>query len=394
MNRKARVLVASRHKPAVDALVKLVDEVEGVETFVRHVSNGHADPLHGLEQAPDVLILRLGESWRLELDALEKRSAVRGPRVLIVAPSDEPEIMRRAMRAGARDFLFEPVNASELAQALSRALKDYGDATPGGESQLFAFINAKGGSGATTLACNVAHLMAIDEFATALVDLDLQFGTLPAYLDLQPKHDLLGALRPGGELDAIALNAYVAAHPSGLKVLGSRAQGMAIGGEIDDDRLEVLLDLLQSGYERVVVDLPRQLDSVMASVAGRADRIVVVAQQSFTNLRDAARLLGVLRKDLAIPEERLLLVVNRYDKKSPVGLTDIRNALHVDEPVLIPNDFRNVTSSINAGTPLYELARAAPVTKALKSLQTQLGGRDTRGRQGVLARTFSAILRT
>jgi pilus assembly protein CpaE len=130
--------------------------------------------------------------------------------------------MRTAMRLGARDFLPEPVVHDELLAAIARVaaeqVRERGDRDQG---QIVAFINAKGGSGATFLACNVAYLFAgVSELKTVLVDLDLQFGALPQYLDIQPKRSMLEALDVADELDDMAIHAYLTRHETGLAVLG------------------------------------------------------------------------------------------------------------------------------------------------------------------------------
>jgi pilus assembly protein CpaE len=98
----------------------------------------------------------------------------------------------------------------------------------------------------------------------------------------------------------------------------------------------------------------------------------------------------VLTRCLAIPSDRVRIVVNRYRKNGAVELGDIRQALHNKEPLCIPNDFGAVTESVDMGVPIYESARRSATTKALMRLEQELGGRSGTAEKGFLPR----ILRT
>jgi len=121
-----------------------------------------------------------------------------------------------------------------------------------------------------------------------------------------------------------------------------------------------------------VVDLPRWIGGSTAAVLEHADRILVVLEQSVAHLRDAKRLMSILRQEIHVGAARITVVVNRYGKGNAVELSDIRDALPDHEIVTLSNDFRRVSESINIGTPLPELAHKAPVTRDLVKLAGQL----------------------
>jgi pilus assembly protein CpaE len=104
--------------------------------------------------------------------------------------------------------------------------------------------------------------------------------------------------------------------------------------------------------------------------------------------------MGCLRNDLTISKDRILVVVNRYDKDGSITLDDIRNTLNCHELALVPNDFRTVSQCIDSGTPLLELARSAAITRALMTLETRLGGEAAAQRRGLFARAFSNFSKT
>jgi Flp pilus assembly protein, ATPase CpaE len=392
MTHSLDVLLVARKKEPLDALEQHL-RVAGVSIRRQMNSNGHADPLHYVEQPPDVLILHLSHLWREELEAVAARHLERKTALIVVGASSDMGMMRLAMQAGARDLLPEPVVKNDLLIALERVKRERQTQAQAAQGTIAAFVNAQGGCGATLLACNVAHMLAAEsKKRTTLLDLGLQFGAAPLYLDLFPQRGVWQAMENLDGLDEVALEGYFTRHTSGLHVLSHGADEPIETRELSLAAVERLLEVALRAHDHLVVDLPRRVDGVLATVVQRSQQVVVVLQQSVTALRDATRLLQWLRGEGGVARDRLCIVVNRYDKGAPISAADIQKALGCDEPVLVPNDFRMVSECINSGTPLLEHARGAAITKAVMSLQTRLGGASTRPRAGVLARTFSNLL--
>jgi len=120
---------------------------------------------------------------------------------------------------------------------------------------------------------------------------------------------------------------------------------------------------------------------------------VLIVQQSVATLRDATRLLTCLRHDLGVAKERIVVVVNRYEKNSGITVEDIRTTLVCGELALVPNDFATVSACIDTGTPLLAQARNAAVTRAVVALQSRLGGSQV-AQQGLLSRTLSGFIKS
>ena len=391
---RLKVLLVSRRKETLDALDALLRKYPGIRIERKLVVNGHVDPLHGVTSPPDALVLHLGQTWQAELESLAARPADRRPPLVVVGSTNDTNAMRLAMQAGARDLLPVPLVEADLVSALARIERDHKSVSSGEEGAVTAFINAKGGCGATFLACNVAHVLtAQSEQRVALVDLDVQFGTIPLYFDLFPKRGLLQALENLEGLDATALKGYLAHHGSGLGILGNAADDALPVGNISAEGVQSLLNVAVRSHQHVIVDLPRRIDAVTMRVIDRAQHIVLVVQQSVTVLRDATRLMNCLRRDLAISADRIDVVVNRYEKDSPISTEDIRSAIGCADLSIVPNDYRSVSECIAAGRPLFEHARTAAITKAVMALETRLGGTAATARPGLLARTFSSLIK-
>ncbi|WP_044874909.1 AAA family ATPase [Pseudomonas sp. LFM046] len=385
-----RLLISSRDAAALRHLQGGCQRLPGLLVNTRLVTNGHTDPLYGLEQVPDFLLLRVSHLWREELAALLQRPAHDRPPLLVCGPLDEREGMRLAMQAGARDFLPEPVAEEELLAALGRMMAEVRSSSTTNNGKLVAVINAKGGSGATLLACNLAHQLSSLGGNTLLLDLDLQFGSVAHYLDVPTAHSHLDVLQQVDELDSVALRGFCSHFSADLHVLGGRSSELCLSQDVRLEQLESLLRLARSTYDWVVADLPRQIDHLTGITLEQADRVYIVVQQSLSHLKDATRLVRILRDDLGLQGNRLQVVVNRYNKASPVTLHDIAEALRCEVLQRLPNDYAVVTESQNTGVPLELHAPRAPLTLAMRELSQELLGTEETD-QGLLKRAFGRL---
>lgn len=390
-----KILIAGRDK---DALTSLEENLPGLgcEISIRHISNGHADPLYGLPDLPDLLIFHVDESNEAELACLVERPAELRPTTLVVGPGGNTHLMRMAMKAGAVDYLEDPASKEELAETLEQLKKSLAIRTTD-EGRLIAVVSAKGGSGASFLSANLGHMMAkVSKKNTALLDLNLQYASLGQYLDLQCEHGLMQALDVIESLDETAMDAYMAKHKSGVSLLGPLPDEIVLTRDVPLERFARLIDQMKAHYDFTIVDQPRDLHEMSATVYERADRVLIVMQQELANIRDASRLREILLTEMAVPENRITVVVNRYDKKAPVELGDICRALNTQksELVLVPNDYRDVAESMNIGVPMYDHSRGSAVTKALMKFEGRLTGvgRNAPKSRG-LSRALSTLMR-
>ena len=381
MRKRLEILLAGRERGELDALESLLLSQGDIQVSSRLMVNGNLDPLQGMAPLPDALVLLVGEHWEAELMALCEKPAAERPPLLVVGPRGNVELIRLAMRAGARDFFSPPIDDSEIMQFLRELSRDRVE-NPGQRARTTAVINAKGGSGASLVAANLAHRLTRQDRDTVLVDMDVQFGSLPLYFNLTPDHGLVRALESADSLDALALEAYLQRHASGLALLAS-SPGDHLGlGEVPETRVEQLLQVLASTSEEVVIDLPRWLNGATACVLERADKVLMVMQQGVADLHDAQRLRDILVHELRISPSRIGVVVNRHDKKSDVSLDDIGDALPGLALHTLPNDFKRACQSINVGSPLHDIAPKAPLTRQFQPLVEALEAPSAGARAG------------
>jgi pilus assembly protein CpaE len=370
------IAIASRNVAAADAVRALIGEVRDMTVRTHVIDPRQTEPFTGLGRAPDVLVLRVGADSIADLEALGRISADKRPSLIVIGDAANTECMRVAMRIGARDFLVEPLTQSEVLAAIKRVAGERrARQRTAAQCRTIAFMNAKGGSGATFIACNVAHMFtSVSNLRTVLVDLDSQFGTLTQYLDLRARAGLLEACDVASELDAVALDGYLTKHGSGLAVLAALPDSGLPQRDSLAQGFEAVLRLLAGNFERVVIDLPNHIDALSAAALERADTVVVVLQQTVPSLHNAVRMFDLLTRGLGVPLTHIEVVVNRYRKNAAVEIPDVRQALQGKEPTCVPNDYAAVTESIDMGVPIYDGARRSATTKALLKLEHALGG--------------------
>jgi pilus assembly protein CpaE len=388
--RKLKVLITGRSRGEIEAAHAVLAEDPRCDVELRTITNGHVDPLHGVDVPPDLLLL-CDIGGHGELTNLIDTPPENRPALVVFGPGDDTAAIRMAMRAGARDYLSLPLDPAELGEAIDQVAAELASAEDQKDGNLHVFINGKGGSGATFLATNVAHGLASNAQRVTLVDLDLQFAGLCRYLDITPKRDILEAVHALEDLDRVSAEAFTSRHDSGLRLLSSRTDDLHLNTDISPEQLVTTLRTYQSFNDFVIVDLPRHIDLLNAAVLQHADRISVIMQQSFPHLHDTARLLQIMRGELGVASDQITVVVNRYEKDSAILLKDIENALRIDDIVKIPNHYRLTAESVNTGIPLSEVTNKASVTKGLRDYYQRVGGlKDT---ESGATRTLQSLFR-
>lgn len=344
------------------------------------------------KKPPDLLIFLLDDITIAALNQLTALPTATRPVLLVIAENNDKQQMRLAMQAGARDFFTSPVDNQELHKSLNQIIFDMRRGRSH-QGTLTTVINAKGGSGGSFIACNLAHIAsALSNSSVVLIDFDLQFGTQSLNLDIKPQHTIVEALNDVKQLDFDAIDGYMSRHKSGLRLLSTSYEQVVLPGEIIVEHLDQMLTLIISHYDHIFIDLPRHIDPLSATILERSDQIVIIVQQSLAHMRDAKRLARILKSEFNIAEKNILIVVNRYDANSHLELKDIQTNLEASVIYKIPNDYDRVANSTNLGVPLYDYARKADITKAMISLAESLNVtiRDEFKEKGFFKKLFNS----
>jgi len=309
------------------------------------------DDLPAMFSRYDVVIIELDSDPEFALELVESIGSDGMATVMVYSASADPELLVRCMRAGAREFLTMPLAPEVMAEALVRAaarrpVMQAGKKTAG---RLLAFLGAKGGAGATMLACNFAVGLAKEsDEKTLLIDLDVPLGDAALNLGIAPEFSTIDALDAGERLDGRFLSQLLVKHSSGLMVLA--APGRFVHYKASDESINRLLQVARQEFDNVVVDLGSKLDLMGTAAYRDATSVYLVTQASIPELRNSNRLISQF---FSAGGPKLEIVINRFESRA-LGVAEehITKALTRPAQWKIPNDYASVRNMQINATPL------------------------------------------
>ena len=326
---------------------------------------------------PDIGLVAIDDEPEKAL-ALVARLAEVAPTcaVLVVSASSDGSQILQAMRAGAKEFLPEPVRIEDLLGALGRISERQfgrGDNRPRG-SQVIAVAGATGGVGTTSVAVNLGCILARDQRnAVALVDLDLCLGDADVFLDAIPDYTLVDVAQNVTRLDFSLLKRSLTKHASGLYLLPRPVQLGDIS-LITPDSLQRVIGLLKATFTHLVLDLSKSYSSLDLMALEMATHILLVAQLDLPCLRNVVRLMASFGEMEGIAE-KVKIVFNRIGLDSgQITLKKAEETIGKEIFWQLPNDYRTMIEVRNNGVPLIEQAPKAAVTQAIVAMTQALTG--------------------
>lgn len=285
--------------------------------------------------------------------------------------------MVELVRLGVSDFLRRPISDSELHGFLKRLSPQSRRAEPSRLGTCISFISNKGGVGKSTLAVNTATALALEyPDDVLLIDASLQMGVCAPMLNLLPETSLLDAFEQQSRLDKTLIRQLATRHESGLLLLAAPPDPLA-AAEIDDQSIVRVLNLARRTFRYVIVDTFPLFDQVVMSVLDIASRTYIVLDNVVPTVLSAVQLLKLL-DDLQYPDDRIRIIVNRYQQLAGNPLIDdVQRSLRRDVDHVLPYDKRAITAA-NVGRPcVMDFVRWSKLHRGLtdirKDLQT-LGG--------------------
>ena len=281
-----------------------------------------------------------------------------------------PEFLLGAMRVGVREVLPAPASAEAVRSAVRRLAHKRAPqaATPARRGEVVGFVSCKGGSGATFVAANVAHILAAGgQRSVALIDLNLQFGDAALFVtSTPPVSSVAEVARHIQRLDSELLRSAMAQVSPGLWVLAA-PEDPGLATDVKPQHVHEILALARTMFDIVVVDLGRSISAVTLDALDASDRLYVVLQLTLPFIRDGRRLRDVFRT-LDYPSRKVHWVVNRHQKSGDITLEDVKRTLDVEQLLIVPNQYEVVASSVNQGVPVDRLAPGSAVARALREL--------------------------
>ncbi len=321
----------------------------------------------------DAVIIDMDAAKLEEIEALQRitrRLEGRAP-ILVVTQEFNAAAVRILVQLQVADFLVKPLTTADLVRSCIRVLQGPGR-EQNTESQIYTFMPAAGGVGATTLALQTAfqlHHSVTRGASTCVVDLNFQQGACAEYLDLEPRFDITEIENQPERLDRQLLDVMLSKHASGLCVLAAPTKP----SEMRSFNAEVvvrMLDLVSAYFDNVVIDMPRTWFPWTETVLLGSNKLYVVTEMTVPCLRHTQRLIQAIY-ETAGREVKPNVIVNRFEQRmfeNGVKQADVEEILGDHFVGGISNNYRLVREAVDRGVPLHEVDPNANVIGDLKRI--------------------------
>ena len=326
-----------------------------------------------LDIQPDVILMDINMP---DVDGIKATEIIRekipSTQIVILSVQGDANYMRRAMLAGARDFLTKPPKADELVSAIRRAgrkaheekekasiptsvqigrLDQLGSISQTvSRGKIIAIHSPKGGVGCTTVASNLAVVLQNKETPVALVDGNLQFGDIAVFFNERGRNSIVDLAPRADELDPGIIKEVMVHHnQSGIDILAAPSHpedAEMVSGE----QFVKILEYLKRLYAYIIVDLASALSEVTLETIDASDVLVILTTQGIPSINKLRIMLGLLEA-LGTSENQILLTMSRYDKRIAITPEKVGENVHHDIIAIIPEEQRVVVPSVNRGVP-------------------------------------------
>ena len=265
-----------------------------------------------VEQAFNVIALDLDSDPDIALDLVERLHAIDAAPIMVYSEKNDPKLAVRFMRAGACEYLLLPLDKGAAAEALVRianTARPKAHVATEHQGKLRVFISAKGGSGVTTVACNLAVALAEERNqSTLLIDLAPAFGDAALTLGITAEYSIEDALKNADRLDRKLLHSLLAKHRSGVHVLA--APSKSPDGKVSKDALDQLVAVALREFDHVIVDVGSRIDLTGTAIFKKASTIYLVALTGVSELRNSSLLISQFFSEI---DSKLEVVINRFE---------------------------------------------------------------------------------
>jgi pilus assembly protein CpaE len=300
-----------------------------------------------------------------------------GCSVILISEQINVEIYQQAIRAGVKNVMQWPVPQKELIENIKLAanLEKMRNSTagPGANnmswgSKVITVFGTKGGIGKTTLAVNLAVKLSENKKKVALIDLDLQFGDVNVFLDMEPKDTLSELVQDNNSFDIDTIKNYMVLHSSGTNVLCS-PKSPEYAETITPSHIERIINTIRPYYDYIIIDTPPVFNECTLTAIEVSSKVMFVIALDISTLRNAKISMNVLESLQQI--EKVNLIVNR-EVESIITVNDAEKIMGVKILARIPADWKTATAALNKGVPFVSGYPNAKLSNVVSELARKL----------------------
>lgn len=377
---KIRILIASDlpeyRRELTDALSEEQDFL-----IIGEAVNGANAVKKAEHLLPDIVVMDMQMPVMDGIEATEKISLAH-PTIglIIVGDTADSQQVKRAMLAGAGDFLFkEGMQEGEMAQAIRRlnvtqktrvasfdSLKSSDKDSKFRAPQVVTLFGAKGGAGKTTMSVNTAVAIGREtKRKVVMLDLNLQFGDVASYLNIQPRRTIAEFVQERNKWDSQLLNSYLIPHSSGIKILAAplRPEDAEL---VTPEHVEKIITIMRESFDYIIIDSPPYISDVLLTALDTSNQIILIMSMDLPAVKNVKLSLNLL--DTLHHSGKTKLVINRGGRQFGVDIRDVEKTIDFLAACEIPSDGNVVVNAANKGMPFVLSHPQVPVSKAVQNL--------------------------
>ncbi|OGO75969.1 MAG: hypothetical protein A3K41_06820 [Chloroflexi bacterium RIFOXYD12_FULL_57_15] len=396
---KFRVLIVDDVAETRENIRKLLQFESDVEV-VGAARSGKEGIQLAKELDPDVVLMDINMP---DVDGITATEIIRQKaphiKVVILSVQGDQNYMRRAMLAGARDFLTKPPMGDELISAIRRAgeiarteraqaasLRTIPAAINAGASpasplgfglmrgKVVSVYSPKGGTGCTTIAVNLAVALHNEDTRVVIVDSNLQYGDVAMFFNEQGKNTISDLAPLADELDSEIVDGVLVKHAAtGIGILASPSRPEQ-ADKVNADQFLKVVDFLRRMYAYVVVDTATYLSDVTIAAIDVCDVLVLVTTQDIPSIKNS-RLFLDLMQTLKIDRSRVVFVMNKFDKRIAITADRVSENLKQEVAAILPLEERVVIPAVNRGVPFMIDNKTQPIARGIFGLAESVRAR-------------------
>jgi pilus assembly protein CpaE len=328
----------------------------------------------------DILILEIRDNSPKEFQLIQDVQTSRmAMEVFLTSSRLEPDLLIQALRVGAKEFFSQPIQGEEVKAALlkfkERKEKNDVPERKKKKGKILDVVGSKGGIGTTTVAVNLATSLSQSEASpsVALIDMNLLFGEIPIFLNIESAFNWGEVAKDVSRLDATYLMSILSKHSSNVYILPSPTALDRVDGGTPEI-IEKILYEMQEVFDFIVLDGGQPMNDTSLKILEISDMVLLVAILSLPCLTNVKRLLWTFQK-LGHPlPENIRILISRYHKNSEISPKEAEKSINKEIFWFVPNDYLTTMSAINRGRTLSSVAPTAEVSQSFLQLANHFLG--------------------
>lgn len=375
--KKIRILIVDDISDTRESIRRLLEFEPDIEV-IGEAGSGSEALLLSEDLSPDIVLMDINMP---EMDGIRTTEllALRSPEssVIIMSVQGENAYLRRAMMAGAREYIVKPFSSDELASAIAKVYElerrkrgvlteqphANNEAPQARKGKILSFFSTKGGVGKTTLATNLAvELAQSSKWRVLLIDLNLQFGDVGVFLNLVPKRNIAD-LAQTGNLQFSEIQPFLLTHSSGVQVLAAPTRP-EYAELVTVEHVEQILKEVKPHFDFIILDNVSRFEDISLLSLDLAEQIFLVVAMEVPALKNTKLSLETM-SDLHYLD-KVQVILNRSSREMGLDISDIEKSLNFKVSYEIPSDGKTLVNAVNKGIPFVEYNPQSKAAEAVR----------------------------